>query len=124
MWQVRGFCKDKSNPEVFDTVGVYGNLYDTEIHHNHFGLYSYGETRSPVCWARDVELQVAAVVSTRSLECASRFRHGTCGESLVFRPVLVWSRLDPVVYSLEQSQLHTDVSTSWYPPLCFTLVAF
>lgn len=43
--QVRGFCKDKSNPEIFDDVNVYGNIYDSEIHHNYFGLYTYGEMR-------------------------------------------------------------------------------
>lgn len=42
--QVRGFCKDKSNPEIFDTVNVYGNIYDSDIHHNYFGMYSYGES--------------------------------------------------------------------------------
>ena len=41
--QVRGFCEDKSNPEVFDDVNVYGNMYDSDIHHLRFGLYTYGE---------------------------------------------------------------------------------
>lgn len=41
--KVRGFCTDKSNPEVFHDVNVYGNIYDSNIHHNHFGLYTYGE---------------------------------------------------------------------------------
>lgn len=40
--QVRGFCADKSNPEVFDDVNVYGNIYDSDIHHNYFGVYTYG----------------------------------------------------------------------------------
>ena len=46
MMQVRGFCEDKSNPEVFDDVNVYGNMYDSDIHHLRFGLYTYGEHRS------------------------------------------------------------------------------
>ncbi|CAN0069050.1 unnamed protein product, partial [Laminaria digitata] len=41
-WKVRGFCKDGSNPQVFDEVNVYGNIYDSDIHHNHFGVYTYG----------------------------------------------------------------------------------
>lgn len=44
-FKVRGYCKDKSNPEIFDSVGVYGNIYDSEIHHNYFGVYTYGKTR-------------------------------------------------------------------------------
>ncbi|CAN0464397.1 unnamed protein product, partial [Discosporangium mesarthrocarpum] len=39
---VRGFCKDKRNPEVFDFVDVYGNIIDSDIHHNYFGMYTYG----------------------------------------------------------------------------------
>ena len=41
--KVRGFCSDKSNPEVFDDVNVYGNIYNSDIHHNNFGIYTYGE---------------------------------------------------------------------------------
>ena len=40
--QVRGYCTDESNPEVFDEVNVYGNIYDSDIQHNHFGVYTYG----------------------------------------------------------------------------------
>lgn len=36
--QVRGFCKDKSNPEVFDRVDVRGDIRFSDIHHNWFGL--------------------------------------------------------------------------------------
>ncbi|CAM9572646.1 unnamed protein product, partial [Laminaria digitata] len=39
--QVRGYCKDESNRDVFDDVNVYGNIYDSDIHHNHFGVYTY-----------------------------------------------------------------------------------
>lgn len=41
--KVRGFCKDKSNVKVFEYVNVYGNIYNSKIHHNNFGVYSYGE---------------------------------------------------------------------------------
>ncbi|CBN77785.1 Mannuronan C-5-epimerase N-terminal fragment [Ectocarpus siliculosus] len=41
-WKVRGFCKDLSNPDVFDTTNVYGNLIGSDIHHNYYGQYSYG----------------------------------------------------------------------------------
>eukprot|EP00904_Undaria_pinnatifida_P012534 jgi/Undpi1/8410/HiC_scaffold_25.g10878.m1 len=39
---VRGYCKDKSNPELFDKIGVFGNIYNSNIHHLYFGVYSYG----------------------------------------------------------------------------------
>lgn len=45
IFQVRAFRKDKSNPEIFDDVNVYGNIYDSDIHHNHFGVYTYGKSR-------------------------------------------------------------------------------
>ncbi|CAM9184973.1 unnamed protein product [Ectocarpus sp. 13 AM-2016] len=41
-WKTRGFCKEKTNPEVFGAVGVFGNMYDSDIHHNYYGQYSYG----------------------------------------------------------------------------------
>lgn len=41
-WKVRGFCADKTNPEVFDTTNVYGDIKYSDIHHNYFGMYSYG----------------------------------------------------------------------------------
>lgn len=41
-WKVRGFCVEKTNPEVFGAVGVFGNMYDSNIHHNYYGQYSYG----------------------------------------------------------------------------------
>eukprot|EP00904_Undaria_pinnatifida_P005796 jgi/Undpi1/2346/HiC_scaffold_13.g05729.m1 len=50
-WKVRGFCKYKSNPEVFDAVNVYGNMYDSDIHHNHFGMYTYGHQQGD--WRRN-----------------------------------------------------------------------
>lgn len=34
---------DKSNPEIFDSVNVYGNIYDSKIHNNYFGVYTYGK---------------------------------------------------------------------------------
>eukprot|EP00752_Nemacystus_decipiens_P007150 g6403.t1 len=50
-WKVRGFCEDKSNPEVFDNVQVYGNMYDSDIHHLRFGLYTYGHQQGD--WRRN-----------------------------------------------------------------------
>ncbi|CAM9816491.1 unnamed protein product [Ectocarpus sp. 6 AP-2014] len=50
-WKVRGFCEDKSNPEVFDDVNVYGNVYDSDIHHMNFGLYTYGHQQGD--WRRN-----------------------------------------------------------------------
>ncbi|CAN0426203.1 unnamed protein product, partial [Ectocarpus sp. 12 AP-2014] len=50
-WKVRGFCKDKSNPEIFDDVNVYGNMYDSDIHHLRFGLYTYGHQQGD--WRRN-----------------------------------------------------------------------
>ena len=41
-WKVRGFCKDLSNPEVFDTTNVYGDIIGSDIHHMYYGHYSYG----------------------------------------------------------------------------------
>ena len=49
--QVRGFCTDLSNPELFDEVNVYGNIYDSDIHHNHFGMYTYGHQQGD--WRRN-----------------------------------------------------------------------
>ena len=40
--QVRGFCKDLSNPDVFETTNVYGDIIGSDIHHNYYGHYSYG----------------------------------------------------------------------------------
>ena len=48
---VRGFCKDLSNPGLFDDVNVYGNMYDSDIHHNHFGMYTYGHQQGD--WRRN-----------------------------------------------------------------------
>eukprot|EP00903_Cladosiphon_okamuranus_P019666 g18077.t2 len=41
-WKVRGFCKDLSNHDVFTTTNVYGDMIDSDIHHNYYGHYSYG----------------------------------------------------------------------------------
>ena len=49
--QVRGYCKDESNPGIFDDVNVYGNIYDSDIHHNHFGVYTYGHQQGD--WRRN-----------------------------------------------------------------------
>eukprot|EP00903_Cladosiphon_okamuranus_P020616 g18926.t1 len=50
-WKVRGFCKDKSNPEIFDQVNVYGNIYDSELHHMNFAVYTYGHQQGD--WRRN-----------------------------------------------------------------------
>ena len=49
--QVRGFCVNKSNRDVFDHVNVYGNIYDSDIHHNNFGVYTYGHQQGD--WRRN-----------------------------------------------------------------------
>ena len=41
-WKVRGFCKDKSNPEIFDRTGVYGDIQGSEVYGMYYGVYSYG----------------------------------------------------------------------------------
>ncbi|CBJ28911.1 Mannuronan C-5-epimerase [Ectocarpus siliculosus] len=41
-WKVRGFCKDLSNPDVFETTNVYGDIKNSNIHHMYYGMYSYG----------------------------------------------------------------------------------
>lgn len=48
---MRGFCKDKSNPEIFDQVNVYGNIYDSELHHMNFAVYTYGHQQGD--WRRN-----------------------------------------------------------------------
>ena len=40
-----------SNLEVFDEVNVYGNIYDSDIHHNYFGVYTYGHEQGD--WRRN-----------------------------------------------------------------------
>ena len=42
---------DKSNPEIFDDVNVYGNIYDSDIHHMNFGVYTYGHQQGD--WRRN-----------------------------------------------------------------------
>lgn len=33
---------DRSNPDVFDDVNVYGDIKSSDIHHMYYGMYSYG----------------------------------------------------------------------------------
>jgi len=47
-YKVRGFCSDKSNPEVMEMVGIYGDIVDSEIHDMWHGHYSFGH-RSGNC---------------------------------------------------------------------------
>ena len=59
-WKVRGFCADRSNPEVFDTTNVYGDIKNSDNHHMCYGMYSYGQqvpcrhANDPVCQPSDV----------------------------------------------------------------------
>ena len=41
-WKVRGFCKDYSNPEVFERTNVYGDILNSEIYGMYYGHYTYG----------------------------------------------------------------------------------
>ncbi|CAN0064999.1 unnamed protein product [Pylaiella littoralis] len=41
-WKVRGFCKDLSNPELFEDHNVYGDIKGSEIYGMYYGMYSYG----------------------------------------------------------------------------------
>lgn len=41
-YKVRGFCKDLSNEHIFDSVNVRGDIRFSNLHHNYFGMYSYG----------------------------------------------------------------------------------
>ena len=44
-------CTDLSNVDIFDDISVYGNIYDSDIHHNHFGVYTYGHQQGD--WRRN-----------------------------------------------------------------------
>ncbi|CAM9340651.1 unnamed protein product, partial [Sphacelaria rigidula] len=41
-WKVRGLCEDLSNLDLFDSVRVYGDLQESDVHHLWYGQYSYG----------------------------------------------------------------------------------
>ncbi|CAM9171351.1 unnamed protein product [Ectocarpus sp. 12 AP-2014] len=46
-YKARGLCKDHSNLDIFDddnglNVGVTGDIYGSDLHHNWFGHYSWG----------------------------------------------------------------------------------
>ena len=56
-WKVRGFCADKSNPEVLDTTNVYGDIKNSDIHHMYYVMYSYGhQVTLDDPWAQRVKL--------------------------------------------------------------------
>ena len=40
-WKIRGLCNDLSNEDEYSGFGVYGNIYDSDIHHLYYGHYSY-----------------------------------------------------------------------------------
>lgn len=39
---MRGLCEDKSNLEIMDAVGVYGDITDSVLAYNYYGHYSFG----------------------------------------------------------------------------------
>lgn len=46
-YKARGLCNDHSNLDIFDddnglNVGVTGDIYRSDLHHNWFGHYSWG----------------------------------------------------------------------------------
>jgi len=40
VWKVNGYTG--SNPEIFDQVQVWGDISNSHIHHNHYGVYTFG----------------------------------------------------------------------------------
>lgn len=40
-WKLRGICNDKSNRGLYDGIGVYGNLLNSDVHHLYYGQYGY-----------------------------------------------------------------------------------
>ena len=44
--KARGICKDKSNIELYDGIGVYGNLLGSDVHHLYYGHYGYAQLYS------------------------------------------------------------------------------
>lgn len=45
-WKLRGICKDKSNREMYDGIGVYGNLLGSDVHHLYYGHCGYAQLYS------------------------------------------------------------------------------
>lgn len=45
-WKLRAVCKDKSNIELYDGIGVYGNLLGSDVHHLYYGHYGYAQLYS------------------------------------------------------------------------------
>ena len=45
-WKLRGICKDKSNIELYEGIGVYGNLLGSDVHHLYYGHYGYAQLYS------------------------------------------------------------------------------
>ena len=41
-WKIRGLCNDLSNEDAYKNLGVYGNIYNSEIHNMYYGIYTYG----------------------------------------------------------------------------------
>ncbi|AAB63806.1 GP-1, partial [Ectocarpus fasciculatus virus a] len=43
-WKLRGVCNDKSNLDMYEGVGVYGNLLGSEVHDLYYGHYGYRQS--------------------------------------------------------------------------------
>lgn len=41
-WKVIGAATTSSGASLYDLVNVYGDVIDSKIHHNYFGIYTYG----------------------------------------------------------------------------------
>ncbi|CAN0408325.1 unnamed protein product, partial [Pylaiella littoralis] len=44
-WKLRGLCDDVSNLGAYEEIGVYGDLTGSDIHHLHYGHYSFRAIR-------------------------------------------------------------------------------
>ncbi|CAN0030314.1 unnamed protein product [Ectocarpus sp. 4 AP-2014] len=43
-WKLRGVCNDKSNLDMYEGVGVYGNLLGSDVHDLYYGHYGYRQS--------------------------------------------------------------------------------
>lgn len=43
-WKLRGVCNDKSNLDLYEGVGVYGNLLGSDVHDLYYGHYGYRQS--------------------------------------------------------------------------------
>ncbi len=42
-WKLRGICKDKSNRDKYEGLGVYGNMLGSNVHNLYYGHYGYAQ---------------------------------------------------------------------------------